>query len=661
MIGRILGNRYEILSEIGSGGMAKVYKARCQYLQRNVAIKILRDEFKHDSEFLKRFETEALAAASLTHPNIVQIYDVGKDQDLYYIVMEYVEGITLKEYIEQRRGLEWREAVNIAIQICSALSKAHNRKIIHRDIKPQNILMTTDGVPKVTDFGIARAASADTATMRVDTIGSVHYSSPEQVRGGFTDEKSDIYSIGVTLFEMVTGTLPFDGETTVAIALKHIQDPPPLPTEVKPGLPEAMNMIIMKAMAKAKHDRYDSVADMMNDLENMRAKPGQSLNIVLPNVRHDQNKYNTKKIEVIGDDEMARGEEKVAKKRQTKASSILLPILYIVLIGVIVGSVYFFVNSILNGLIPAESNHPKEFTVGSYVGRDINEVVTELKRAGLEDFDIEYVYDDKVVEGRIINQEPRPQSTIKTDGFTRLKLVVSKGEDLVEIPNFTNVDHTALKYQLQDEYKLLVDEKAEFNEDIGVGLVTKIEPEPGTKVKRGTKVTIYYSLGPEKKEIPMPDLIGLTYDEALKKLEEFNLKLGRTFPEDRNGFQGKIVDQSPKVGESVLEETAVELYFEDATTPSAEPTPPISGDNGGGTGNVSQMTIQINLPSNVTGDTVRVKAIIINNTTNDETIFRDEMVPVSDFPYAVLAPIPAGGGVTVRVFINNVLSQEQVY
>jgi serine/threonine-protein kinase len=266
-----------------------------------------------------------------------------------------------------------------------------------------------------------------------------------------------------------------------------------------------------------------------------------------------------------------------------------------------------------------------------------------------------------VVEGRIINQEPRPQSTIKTDGFTRLKLVVSKGEDLVEIPNFTNVDHTALKYQLQDEYKLLVDEKAEFNEDIGVGLVTKIEPEPGTKVKRGTKVTIYYSLGPEKKEIPMPDLIGLTYDEALKKLEEFNLKLGRTFPEDRNGFQGKIVDQSPKVGESVLEETAVELYFEDATTPSAEPTPPISGDNGGGTGNVSQMTIQINLPSNVTGDTVRVKAIIINNTTNDETIFRDEMVPVSDFPYAVLAPIPAGGGVTVRVFINNVLSQEQVY
>jgi serine/threonine protein kinase len=660
MIGRILGNRYEILSEIGSGGMAKVYKARCQYLQRNVAIKILRDEFKHDSEFLKRFETEALAAASLAHPNIVQIYDVGKDQDLYYIVMEYVEGITLKEYIEQRHGLEWREAVNIAVQICSALSKAHNRKIIHRDIKPQNILMTTDGVPKVTDFGIARAASADTATMRVDTIGSVHYSSPEQVRGGYTDEKSDIYSIGVTLFEMVTGTLPFDGETTVAIALKHIQDPPPLPTEVKPGLPEAMNMIIMKAMAKAKHDRYDSVADMMNDLENMRAKPGESLNIVLPNVRHDQNKYNTKKIETIGDDEMARGEEKVAKKRQTKASSILLPILYIVLIGAIVGSVYFFVNSILNGLIPAESNQPKEFTVGSYVGRDISEVEAELKRAGLEAYDIEYIYDDKVVEGRIINQEPRPQSTIKTDGFTRLKLVVSKGEDLVEIPNITNVDHTALKYQLQDEYKLLVDEKAEFSEDIGVGLVTKIDPEPGTKVKRGTKVTIYYSLGPEKKEISMPDLIGLTYNEALALLADYNLKLGRTFPEDRNGFQGKIVDQSPKVGESVLEESAVDIYFEDTAAPSTsdEPTPPPTT---GGSSNVNYMTIQVNLPSNVTEDSVRLKAIVINNATNDETIFRDETVPVSEFPYAILAPIPAGGGVTVRVFINNVLSQEQVY
>ena len=222
MIGTVLGNRYEIMSEIGSGGMARVYKARCRYLQRIVAIKVLRDEYKDDGEFLKRFETEAQAAASLTHPNIVQIYDVGSEGDRHYIVMEYVDGITLKEYINRKGVVEWHEAVRIAVQICAALSKAHSRHIIHRDIKPTNILVTTDGVPKVTDFGIARSVSAETATMRVDTVGSVHYSSPEQVRGGFTDEKSDIYSIGVTLYEMITGKLPFEGETSVAVALKHI-------------------------------------------------------------------------------------------------------------------------------------------------------------------------------------------------------------------------------------------------------------------------------------------------------------------------------------------------------------------------------------------------------------------------------------------------------
>ena len=251
MIGTVLGNRYEIMTEIGIGGMARVYKAKDRYLQRIVAIKVLKDEFREDTEFLKRFDTEAQAAASLTHPNIVQIYDVGRDNNRYYIVMEYVDGITLKEYIANKGSLDWRETIDISVQICSALSKAHNRNIVHRDIKPNNIIMTSDGVPKVADFGIARSVSSETDTMTIDTIGSVHYSSPEQARGGYTDAQSDIYSIGVTIFEMVTGELPFDGETPVAVALKHIQDIPPTPSSIKKGIPRALDDIILTAMAKA--------------------------------------------------------------------------------------------------------------------------------------------------------------------------------------------------------------------------------------------------------------------------------------------------------------------------------------------------------------------------------------------------------------------------
>ncbi|NLB77551.1 MAG: serine/threonine protein kinase, partial [Clostridiaceae bacterium] len=274
MIGTVLGNRYEILSEVGSGGMAKVYRAKDRYLQRVVAIKLLKEELREDSDFLKRFDTEAQAAASLTHPNIVQIYDVGVDNNRYYIVMEFVDGITLKEYIESKGSLDWKETIDISIQIASGLSKAHSRNIIHRDIKPTNIIMTSEGVPKVADFGIARSVSSQTDTMIIDTIGSVHYSPPEQARGGYTDEQSDIYSIGVTMFEMVTGTLPFEGETPVAVALKHIQDIPPVPSSIKHGIPHALDDIILTAMEKSRRDRYSTVSELMRDLENLRSKSG---------------------------------------------------------------------------------------------------------------------------------------------------------------------------------------------------------------------------------------------------------------------------------------------------------------------------------------------------------------------------------------------------
>ena len=265
--GKLLGNRYEIIEKIGSGGMATVYKAKCLVLKRYVAVKVLRDEFTTDEEFIKRFNVEAQAVASLTHPNIVSVYDVGHEGDLYYIVMELVKGKTLKEIIVEEGVLGWKWSVKIAMQIASALETAHRNNIIHRDIKPHNIIITEDGVAKVTDFGIAKAVSNSTITAFGTTIGSVHYFSPEHARGGFTDARSDLYSLGVVMYEMVTGRVPFDSDTPVSVALKHMQEEPIEPIKIKPDLPQSVNDIIMKAMRKEANERYQSATEMIKDLE----------------------------------------------------------------------------------------------------------------------------------------------------------------------------------------------------------------------------------------------------------------------------------------------------------------------------------------------------------------------------------------------------------
>lgn len=646
------------MSEIGSGGMAKVYKAKCRYLHRTVAVKVLKDEFREDTEFLQRFDTEAQAAASLTHPNIVQIYDVGRDNDRYFIVMEYVEGITLKEYIQQRGKLEWREAINIAIQICSALSKAHSRHIIHRDIKPHNIIMNSDGVPKVTDFGIARSVSSETATMKIDTVGSVHYSSPEQVRGGYTDEKSDIYSIGVTFFEMITGKLPFDGETPVAIALQHIQDEPPLPSSYSPNIPPALDQIILKCLAKSRQDRYDSVSELINDLENIRAQNGIT-DIVLPNVKHEGDRFSTKKFERLGDEDLSRssraGSSKKKPDTEGRSNRLLMGLIYFMLIAVILGGIGYFVKAVLTdtGFIPGEDNKPQDYVIGNYVARDLDEVLAELELAGITP-EIVYEYNDDVDENVIISQSPPPDTNFKIGGITPLKLVVSKGENLVEIPKVKYVEHNALRIKLQDEYGLEVEEKSEYNEEIGQNYVIRSDPEPGTLVKRGSKITIYWSLGPEKKEVVVPDLIGYTYDQAVNKLLAAKLKLGKTFPEGREGYRGKIVDQAPKAGTTVTEDTTVDIFFEDNVT---EP-----GNNQGGnqTGGTTNKTIIVDLPGGFDyGESVQLRGVVIDRSTGEEYPLFTETVRTEDFPYPVVVPVPVPGGVTIKIYVNDALVSEQ--
>ncbi len=659
MIGTVLGNRYEILSEVGSGGMAKVYRAKDRYLQRVVAIKLLKEDLSEDSDFLKRFDTEAQAAASLTHPNIVQIYDVGVDNNRYYIVMEFIDGITLKEYIEQKGSLDWKETIDISLHICSALSRAHSRNIIHRDIKPTNIIMTSEGVPKVADFGIARSVSSETDTMRIDTIGSVHYSSPEQARGGYTDEQSDIYSIGVTMFEMVTGTLPFEGETPVAVALKHIQDIPPIPSSIKHGIPHALDDIILTAMAKSRRDRYTTVSELINDLENIRSKPGPATDILLPNIKQES-KYDTRKIEKPSEEEliMKKNHQKSStagnKNRNSgNSSKFLMPIIYILLIATILGSIGYFVKMIINEFVE-DSNRTKEVILGNYTNRHIDEVLLELESQNIRPVEVVYEPSDSVAENIVIDQFPTADSTMKLGGYTTLKLVVSSGMDMVAIPNVEWQDHSVIKIKLEDEYGLEVVEVAEFNEEVPSGMSIKTDPPAPTQVKRGTKVTLYWSKGPEKKMVVVPSLIGDTYEQALKKLTSAKLKLGETFPENSEGHRGLIEDQAPKAGETVVEDTPVAIFFAEEVDEPGGSTP-IPGGNA--------KTITIGLPQGYNfGETVRLRVYLTNIITGDESLFKDiTSVSVSEFPYSLLIPVSAGSEVNVRAYINDLLVYDKTF
>lgn len=664
MIGTVLGNRYEILTEVGSGGMARVYKAKDRYLQRIVAIKILKDEFREDSEFLKRFDTEAQAAASLTHPNIVQIYDVGRDNSRYYIVMEYVDGITLKEYITDKGSLDWKETIDISIQICSALSKAHSRNIIHRDIKPNNIIMTSEGVPKVADFGIARSVSSETDTMTIDTIGSVHYSSPEQARGGYTDEQSDIYSIGVTMFEMVTGELPFDGETPVAVALKHIQDIPPVPSTIKKGIPRALDDIILTAMAKSRQDRYTTVSELINDLENIRFKQGTSSDIVVPNIKHES-KYDTRKIEKPLEEDL------IMSKKQTKSSSsknskngsegnsrkFVMPIIYILLIATILGSIYYFITMIVGEFRDDSFGAPKEITLGNYVNRHIDDVKQELSLNGidlLKDVEITYEPSDTVAENYVIIQTPTADNKMKLGGYTKLRLVVSQGAEMVNIPNVAWQDHSTMYYKMKDELGLVVDEIPEYHEEIASGMGIRTDPEFGQSVKKGSKVTLYWSLGPKKEQVIVPNLIGDTYEIAKRKLADAKLKVGDTFPADREGHQGVIENQSPKAGETVDEDTPVTIFFKEEVENPGDSTPITGGVN---------KTITISLPQGYNfGESVRLRVYLADNRTGDESMVKDiSSIPVDEFPKPVIINVPEGSQVTVRAYINDLLVYEDTF
>ena len=552
--GRLLGNRYEIIEKIGSGGMATVYKAKCHVLNRYVAVKILRDEFTTDEEFIKRFEVEAQSAASITHPNIVSVYDVGVDGNLYYIVMELIKGKTLKEIIVEEKGpLPWKWSVNIATQIASALEIAHKNHIIHRDIKPHNIIITEDGVAKVTDFGIAKAVSNSTITAFGTTIGSVHYFSPEHARGGFTDEKSDLYSLGVVMYEMLTGKVPFDADTPVSIALKHMQEDPKPPIELNPNIPSAVNDIIMKALRKDTNLRYQNATAMLLDLKRALKEPNGDF--------VDDNDYTedfpTQRISTI-DIENERIASNRAKKNGKKPNKFVEFIKTHKALSAIIGLMLLFIITIGATIGISNATRPKDVAIPNLVGKTVDEAKKILEENKLTYVEEESTYNTEYEAGQIISQTPPFVEGRKIKQKTEVKVVVSLGTEKTKVPKLKGLTKQEAE-DAADEAKIKLEFVEEISKTVEAGIIIKQEVDTDTEVNAGDTVKVYISIGTGIKQVVVSSVLYQEEATAKQNLEDLGLKVTVEYGEDKTRGNGVVLKQSISSGEKVDEGTAITI------------------------------------------------------------------------------------------------------
>lgn len=551
--GRLLGNRYEIIEKIGSGGMATVYKAKCHVLNRYVAIKILRDEFTTDEEFIKRFEVEAQSAASITHPNIVSVYDVGVDGNLYYIVMELIKGKTLKEIITEEKGpLPWKWSVNIASQIASALETAHKNHIIHRDIKPHNIIITEDGVAKVTDFGIAKAVSNSTITAFGTTIGSVHYFSPEHARGGFTDEKSDLYSLGVVMYEMLTGKVPFDADTAVSIALKHMQEEAKPPIEVNPNVPVAVNDIIMKALRKDTNLRYQNATAMLLDLKRALKEPNGDF---VDN--NDYQDFPTQRISTIGLEE-ERSAKSTNAKNNKKPNKFAQFIKNHKVLSSIVGLILLFVITL--GLTVGISNarRPKEVAIPNLVGKTVDEakqILTENKLNYVEDSS---EYNTTYPAGQIISQTPNFVDGRKIKQNTDVKVVVSLGTETTTVPKLKGLTKDEAEDAAKSS-KIKLEFVDEISKTVEAGVIIKQEKDEGETVNAGDTVKVYVSIGTGIKQVAVVSVLYKDEETAKQTLQDLGLTVNVEYGEDKTRGNGVVLKQNIESGKTVDEGSTITI------------------------------------------------------------------------------------------------------
>ena len=547
-IGMMIGDRYEILEKIGTGGMSDVYKAKCHKLNRLVAVKVLKQEFSENANFVAKFHVEAQAAAGLMHPNIVNVYDVGEEDGIHYIVMELVEGITLKKYIEKKARLSVKEATSIAIQVSMGIEAAHNNEIIHRDIKPQNIIISKEGKVKVTDFGIAKAATSNTVSSNV--MGSVHYTSPEQARGGYSDAKSDIYSLGITLFEMLTGRVPFQGDSTVGIAIKHIQEPMPSPRQYVEEIPVSVEQIVLKSCQKSPDRRYQTMAELIDDLKQSLVTPEvpfvkmdefdmiASTRVVtdgdMDNIKKETGKdvledsmrlnIDPNYQEQVTDSGENQEPEDDRNPKMEKITSVLF-IIAIVLIGLVIILLVGKTIGLLKFNDP--DNEVQEETQDKVTMIDVIGQDYETAKKALENADImceaAYVESDEYAEGTVIDSSVKEGEEVER--FSKVTLTVTSSTNTISIPTVTAKSYEDAKATLE-KAGFVVTKATSFSEDMAEGYVLSQSPAAETKAPIGATVTLTVSLGKEEVKVRVPKLLGLTELEAANELEEAGLKLG---------------------------------------------------------------------------------------------------------------------------------------
>ena len=598
-IGKLLDNRYELLELIGIGGMARVYKARCHRLNRLVAVKILREELGQDAELRRRFHDESQAVAMLSHPNIVAVYDVSRSSELEYIVMELIDGITLKQYIRKKGNkLNWREALHFTTQIVKALGHAHSRGIIHRDIKPHNVMVLRDGSVKVADFGIARVLSASHSTLTQEALGSVHYISPEQARGSSIDARSDLYSAGVVLYEMITGRLPFEGDTAVSVAIQHINSIPLSPRDIDPEVPEALETITMKAMAPNRDNRYSSADEMLADLEEFRKNPSINFDYELwaaPAVEAEVSDSEKTQVHIAAPGGQSRDRVRTEQRRERARriededdeddreprggliGSVLLAVVAVLgFVGVVA---FFLYKTFFAGILaPAPT-----YQIPDLVGEKYEEVLTAKD---YQDFDIylgSIVPDAEVEAGHIIRQEPAAGSTVGEAGRD-ITVVVSSGPEKIVMIDLYNMEYREAYLEVERMGLHALTPEYEHNDVVAYNHVITYTPLKDAVLSPGDSVKMVVSLGPESLKVDMPNLVGLTQSQAESKLTFQHLEIGDVRSEYHPTIPaGEVMDQYPTEGTQVSEGTKVNLQIslgpDPSTIPNPEPEPPVSNES----------------------------------------------------------------------------------
>ncbi len=608
-IGKRLDGRYEITELIGMGGMADVYKAVDIMEDRTVAVKILKNEFSENEEFVRRFRNESKAIAVLSHPNIVKIYDVGFSDELQYIVMEYINGITLKEFIEQQGVLRWKDALHFTTQVLKALQHAHDRGIVHRDIKPQNIMLFTDGTIKVMDFGIARFSRQDGRTLSDKTIGSVHYISPEQARGDITDEKSDIYSVGVMLYEMLTGVKPFEADNPVAVALMHMQETPKRPRDIVASIPEPLEEIVLHAMEREPSRRYQSASQMLKDIETFRHDPdvvfgyttsssqdAESTIFFSPITAAEAN--NALKQQAQDESEEAEeDEDEEEEEEEEKKRSYVIPILAAVTVAVVIIAAFtilYMVVESMGGLTGSTNN----VTIPNFIGMSITDARSEY--GDVLDFVIEEENNDEYAEG-IIFEQSVAEGEVKKEG-AEIELTVSKGPKTEIIPDLTDQTYEDARNQLE-KLGFEVSETLQNSDDVEEGRVIKTNPAVNEEAAIGSTVKVFVSKGPLQKTVKVPYVVGETSGDAKAILEKNKLTVVLEDYDTDEVEKGVVVSQSISEGQYVDVNTEITLQVS-------------TGEAATGT-----VSIPVNVPIGAWGSyviSVSVNGSLVNTQTIDD-------------------------------------------